>query len=502
MKFPIVFVTALLALTACGGGGGGESTPPTGPAEVGGTLAYVETQCRGTKEGFVEHQALRIRQGDREPVTVFEPPEVSVPGKGYLCQLYNGFRLGILSISREAFQAVSVSPDGASVVFEVSDEFSVNPPLPLHLLPEQKGIFWVGADGKGLRWLGPPSREPFFYGAAPFVRIPLIGLSFSPDGGTIAFADRVPDADGHEADQVVTLDVATGMRQQVTHLPPAVPPLLFPPDAPTVQNPRFVDDRTIEFKSSANPNGLNRDCTYLPDGSLNCPYVLMTIKTDGSGLEVPLPILVPLPGSTVEPIFIITGDRPEAIGVTVHGSATPAHTDVGPEINEIFVIDEGRNVLQLTNFRRADTGGALVDVDREQVYFEASANLGTNPSENCQLFSINRLGSDLRQLTNFRETTERARSGCRFGDSGCALGWVSQDPRSRTLVFYSSCDPSPGTKSNGGQIFAMRPDGSGLRQLTDARGLVHEGPGVYSGDLPGPWSYGPSVGVGTGQAPL
>ena len=156
----------------------------------------------------------------------------------------------------------------------------------------------------------------------------------------------------------------------------------------------------------------------------------------------------------------------------------------------------------MTNFRRAETGGALVDVDREHVYFEASADpLGTNPSENCQLFSIDRLGSDLRQLTNFRET-EHSIVGCRFAGAGlgCALSLVSQDPRSRALVFYSSCDPL-GTNPNGGQIFAVQPDGNGLRQLTDARGLAREA-GAFSGDLPGPWAYGPSVGGSAGPAPL
>ena len=155
----------------------------------------------------------------------------------------------------------------------------------------------------------------------------------------------------------------------------------------------------------------------------------------------------------------------------------------------------------MTNFRRSETGGALVDVDREHVYFQASADpFGTNPSENCQLFSIDRLGSDLRQLTNFREA-EPSQSGCRFGRPGCAVGHISQDPRSRILVFYSSCDPL-GTNPNGGQVFAVQPDGSGLRQLTDARGGVREAPGAFSDDLPGPWAYGPSVGVGAGEAPL
>jgi hypothetical protein len=37
----------------------------------------------------------------------------------------------------------------------------------------------------------------------------------------------------------------------------------------------------------------------------------------------------------------------------------------------------------------------------------------------------------------------------------------------------------------------MQPDGSGLRQLTDSRGLVKEADGTYSGELPGPWAYGP-----------
>ena len=247
---------------------------------------------RTAKEGFVEHQALRISQGGREPVTVFETPPVVSSAQGYVCQVYDGFRLGDFSISREAFQAVSVSPDGASVVFEVSDDFSSKPPLPLNLPPEQKGIFWVRADGTGLRRLGPSSRERFFYGVPvnPFVIIPLLGLSFSPNGETIAFVDLVPDADGHEADQVVTVDVATGMRRQVTRLPPAVPPLEFPSDAPTVQNPRFIDDRTIAFLTSADPGGLN------PEGA----FLLMTIKTDGSALEVSLPIVVPLLGSTVK----------------------------------------------------------------------------------------------------------------------------------------------------------------------------------------------------------
>jgi len=479
---PLSFIGSLFILAACGGGDGGD----TPPGEIG-TLAYVETECRGTSEGFVERQALRIRRGDREPVTVFETPEVSLPGAGYLCSTLMLGRYGGDSITREAFQWVAVSRDGSSVVFEVTDEFSVRPALPLNLPPEQKGIFWVRADGTGLRPLGPPSRQRLvdFPSGGTVDYSSGVALSFSWDGRTIAFVDKVPGVDGDETDQVVTVDVATGTRTQVTHLPPAVPPAGYSANAPTVFGPRFVDERTINFYASANPDGLN------PEGI----YLLMTTRTDGSGFEVPLPVPVALPGGTIELRFVITGDRPQATLAIVPGHPTndPPIGGARQEIGEVFAIDEGKNVLQLTNFRRLDTFDVLLDVDREHVYVTASADpLGTNPSYNCQMFSIDRLGSDLRQLTNFREI-EHSVVGCSSQQLGlgCVVrGPLWQDPRSRAVVFYSGCDPL-GTNPNGGQVFAMQPDGSGLRQLTDSRGLVFESDGTIIGELPGPWAYGP-----------
>jgi len=471
----------LLPLAACGGGGDGGD--PASASDIG-TLAYVETECRGTREGFFERQALRIRQGEHEPVTVFETPEVSLPGQGFLCAYSVAGRIGNGSIVREAFQSVAVSPDGASVVFEVTDEFSVRPPLPLNLPPEQKGIFWVRADGTGLRRLAPPSRTPFFdiTPSGGLAEAGGFGLNFSPDGRTIAFADKVLGVDGDETDQVVTVDVATGTRTQVTHLPPAVPPAGYSANAPTIFTPRFVDERTISFRSSANPDGLN------PEGA----YLLMTARTDGSGFDVPLPVPVALPGGTIELRFVITGNRPQAQPLIVPGKPTNPLGVFPPDIWEIFLIDEGKNILQLTNFHRSDTWFGLVDVDREHVYFNASADpLGTNPSENCQMFSIDRLGSDLRQLTNFHEI-EHSASGCGFSllGLGCAVAPLWQDPRTRDLLLYSNCDPL-GTNPDGGQIFAMQPDGSGLRQLTDSRGWVFESDRTIIGELPGPWAYGP-----------
>jgi hypothetical protein len=468
----------MLTFAACGGGGGGDPPPSLG------TLAYVETECRDTKEGFVERQALRIRQGDRQPVTVFETPGVGpIAGIGGRCRAVTQGRIGEGAIRREAFQWVAVSPDGTSVVFEVTDEFSVSPPLPLNLPPEQKGIFWVRADGTGLRRLGPPSRQRSFFIPSSGGMRNWQGLWFSPSGRTIAFVDKGPDADGQEADQVVTIDVATGTREQVTRLPPAVPRPPYPSDAPTASIGPFVDERTISFLSFANPHGLN------PGGAV----LLMTITTDTFELDVPVGIPIAVDGGVITAQFIITGDRPRATSLPVPGVPVPPVDP--PIIQEVFVFDQDYNVLQLTRFRRFDTWTPLVDVDREHVYFAAAANpLGANPSENCQLFSIDRLGGDLRQLTDFRER-EHSSAGCfldRVGQ-GCGIYPLgSQDPRSRSLFFYSSCDPF-GQNPNGGQIFAMQPDGTGLRQLTDSRGLVKEADGTYSGELPGPWAYGPYV---------
>lgn len=52
---------------------------------------------------------------------------------------------------------------------------------------------------------------------------------------------------------------------------------------------------------------------------------------------------------------------------------------------------------------------------------------------------------------------------------GGPSGGVGADPVTGTVVFPSDCDPL-GRNPFGYQMFAMRPDGSGLRQLTNARG--------------------------------
>ena len=134
------------------------------------------------------------------------------------------------------------------------------------------------------------------------------------------------------------------------------------------------------------------------------------------------------------------------------------------------------------------------------MFFEGSANVdGRNPSNNCQLFSVPVTGGAPYQITSFQEV-ERSRNGCVFssivdcnGDcGGCYVSPPLEDPATGSLVFYSSCrlpeDEQKGP-SNGGQLFAIRPDGSGLRQLTDTEGFVTNGDGTFSIELPGPFEY-------------
>jgi hypothetical protein len=56
------------------------------------------------------------------------------------------------------------------------------------------------------------------------------------------------------------------------------------------------------------------------------------------------------------------------------------------------------------------------------------------------------------------------------------------------VLFSSSCDPV-GANPFGDQIFAMRPDGAGLRQRTDARGMTEGPDGSVHVEVAGPFAY-------------
>src|SRR5262249_26020856 len=238
-------VALLIGLAGCGG----ESAPP--PSEGLGTLAYALTTCRDTPEGFFERQELHIRRGDRDTV-VFQTPEVGpVTGIGRLCLALTRQRAGINSVAREAIQEIAVSPDGSTVAFEINTDFSMLPTLPLQLPADQQGIFVVSTDGSPPRRLAPPSSQrSFAVFSASFVFQGSL-IQFSPDSRRLAVVDNGPDGNGHDASQLWIIDVATGARAQITHLPPPTEPTNLPPGSPTIGF-LFQDNRTIGFSTAGN----------------------------------------------------------------------------------------------------------------------------------------------------------------------------------------------------------------------------------------------------------
>jgi len=448
-------------------------------------LAYVVTECHEDATGFSGRQSLHIRRGDLSPVTVAGTTlTYNEPALSGLCSIFGAYRYGTASTYAFPLQRLAVSPDGSSVVFEISFEFSIFAALgvPNPLTLEQEGIFFVHADGTGLRRLGRASRVPsqrFLGFSSPNYAFPF--FSFSPDGRAVTFADR---PDGEDAPQVVVLDVASGARRTITHLVDAPPD---PSNAalPGILPPFFVDGETIGFYTRATPTGSN------PEGAT----FRFSVKADGTDLTL-LPAPVVLPGSRVVPTFFITRPATNATVDTVSISdLPPANYDPSglyTMITEIFLISPDQ-ALQLTSFGRVDTGLGIVSTDGRRVFFEASANpFGSNPSENCEFFSIDPLGAGLRQITHFG-TDKHSASGClsvfQEPGSGCySPSGPVIDPETGTLVFSSTCDPL-GTNPNGEQLFAMHTDGTGIRQLTSTRGVMTAADGSVDVELPGPAAY-------------
>src|SRR5262249_46713287 len=106
-------------------------------------------------------------------------------------------------------------------------------------------------------------------------------------------------------------------------------------------------------------------------------------------------------------------------------------------------VEDGKNLVQLTNFRRVDTSNPFPSVTPGRAFFTASADpIGENPSGNCQLFSIGTRGDGLRQITHLDPGSPASNvvAACWMnGPPECPVGWQLnvQDPVTKTVLFYS-----------------------------------------------------------------
>jgi hypothetical protein len=389
-----------------------------------------------------------------------------------------------LGFAAGVFQALTVLPDASGVVFDVTTQF---PKRLAALTPEipEEGIFFVRADGTGLQRLGPPSRVQSLSGAFRWAA--------SPDSRKIAFIDLGPSCldcpNPYEAPQVWLLDLAScrrsgsfssACRRQLTHQAR----LPRPEHAdPGIWLPAFLNNRTIGYYSGATADGT---------------FTAFQVHRHSGNPEKELPPIITDPDARVVSQFGITGRH--LTGVIGFFLETPAENDPNRFVREVFVV-EGKNALQLTKFERFDTStgglGARGLFLRNRLIFLASADpVGENPGKTCQLFSIDKLGGDFHQLTHLPPDgpppTSYAPSpgNCIFPAPGCGITNISTtiDHRTETLMLSSSCDPLGGNPF-GDQIFAMRADGTGLRQLTMARGMTTDPDGTVHVELAGPFAY-------------
>jgi hypothetical protein len=461
----LLFLTTLMGC----GDGDGSTWSPDGPK-----LAYVVTECSDTPGRYSARQELRIQQGDGEYITIakFTTPG-PVPWAGGLCENLGSW--GVTSVRVGAFQRLGMSPDGAWLIFEVTDDFSLAARDQI-VPPEQEGIFVIRTDGSGMRRLGDASHDACFRYHTPSGKTAVWdAFRFSPDGARVTFTDVGPGPDG-DAIQIFTMDLATGTRRPATRLPRA---RQVPNGRRPAGIPNFLDADTISFVSYADPIIDGEESN--PDGErrlfsvkTECPD---SVKTDCSDTLRVVPFYAE-EGSNLVEQFQITGAEPVARTLPVRGYPKNGCGWWGCIILEAFVFD-GENALQLTKFERSDTYTAKVSVDRQRVFLFGNADpLGNNPKRTRQLFSIDRLGRDLRQLTKFAD-----REHC----------WIrvlrGQDPATGWIVFSATsfeCE-SPDAPAVGTQVFAIRPDGTGLHQLTHTRGIIPAPEGTFKRELTGPW---------------
>ncbi len=169
----------------------------------------------------------------------------------------------------------------------------------------------------------------------------------------------------------------------------------------------------------------------------------------------------------VTPVVSVSDDGTWLVFVSP-SDLTGSNHDLSPEL---FVMQSnGTQLSQLTNDPAVNAGSvssATIAGNGLKIAFVANTNpLGTNPAQRPQLFTINRDGSGLAQLTSV--TTG-------------SLGGVSISDDGTRITFTHNANLTGGNADLSTELFAINGDGTGLRQLTNLTGYDVSAPTLAGG---------------------
>ncbi|MBP7146336.1 MAG: PD40 domain-containing protein [Acidobacteria bacterium] len=304
-----------------------------------------------------------------------------------------------------------ISDDGSRIAFTHSGDLAG---ANADLSPE---LFAINADGTGLRQL---TSQVGFTCTAP---------ALSGNGQKIAFQSNANLAtnNAENYDEVFVIDwTGTGLRQLSN-----TSNLLL---TPASQLPSITDDGlTVVYHSNHS--------AIFPPLNLDGNFEIFRIKTDGTGLKT-LTSSTLLTAGALYPTIAGGGGR-----VTYYSFDNPdgGNADGGPEL---FVMDgNGGTVRRLTATWQAFQADADLSADGSRaVYVFTEGLLGTG-----RLYSVSAPGGDAAPVG---------------GSNAGAVAAPSIAGDAQTIVYAGSGDPLGSNGDGSTEIFLVRVDGSGLRQLT------------------------------------
>ena len=143
--------------------------------------------------------------------------------------------------------------------------------------------------------------------------------------------------------------------------------------------------------------------------------------------------------------------------VSLEGKGSPTGLNADGSL-EVFFINASGTQTQLTQLGASDYAGRnQMDGSGTRVYYESSGNpLGTNADHSGEIFGINTDGTGIRQYTTCTSAI------------GAFSGYPDVSDNGAKIAFASVCNLTGGNADQGGEIFLVNPDGTGLVQLTTA----------------------------------